>query len=74
MPKCKGVRLELKKALQEQLLQKEMSRRQFLQFAGVAVISLFGLSNLLSLLTNLGDAKPKDKTERHGFGASKFGV
>ena len=59
-------------------LNTEITRKQFLQYMGTAFLMVFGLNNLVSLLTG---TKPKHlfmdhgSTEgAHGFGSSKFGV
>jgi len=61
-------------------LSKEITRKQFLQFSAAALLSVFGVGNIISLLTGSkrhhttivigGDSK----NNRHGFGSSKFGV
>ncbi len=61
------------------LLNKAMTRREFLQFAGSSFLVLFGLGNLIALLEHtrktanapaLADAAPAS----HGFGSRKFGA
>jgi hypothetical protein len=59
-------------------LNTEITRKQFLQFMGTAVLMVFGLNNLISLLTGshptkhvyLHGAAP---SAGHGFGSSRFG-
>ena len=56
------------------LLNKEMTRKEFLQYTVGALLVVFGFGNLLSLLTH----RVKDKVSpgddsRHGFGSRKFG-
>ena len=59
-------------------LSEEITRKQFLQYLGAALLMVFGLENLVSLLT--GRRLPHNMTGsgsvegRHGFGSSKFGV
>lgn len=59
-------------------LTQEVTRKQFLQYIGTAFLMVFGLNNLVSLLTGtkpkhiLGGHNPADG--KHGFGNSKFGV
>jgi hypothetical protein len=59
-------------------LHQEVTRKQFLQYLGTALLMVFGLNNLISLLTgNRPDhfLPGQDTSEsRHGFGSSKFGV
>lgn len=59
-------------------LNTEITRKQFLQYMGTALLMVFGLNNLISLLTG---NKPhhllpgSGATEsHHGFGSSKFGI
>lgn len=59
-----------------QILAKEISRKQFLQILAGAGFAVFGFSNFLSFVTtvtNPPQAKAND-SGRHGFGSSKFGV
>ncbi len=56
----------------------EVTRKQFLQYMAGALLMVFGLNNLVSLL--LG-SKPGHKVflqpsgaDHHGFGSSKFGA
>jgi len=63
--------------LQKKLLQREMTRKEFLQFAGSSLLILFGLSNFLTLVNHL--SKPAKVTTTsdqatHGFGSRKFGA
>lgn len=59
-------------------LSQEITRKQFLQYMAAAVLMVFGLNNLISLLTgsklehHLG--APSGRDAQHGFGSSKFGV
>lgn len=62
--------------LDKNVLAKRMTRKEFLQHAGGALIALFGLSNLLSLF---GYEKPQlaekaQTKDANGFGTRKFGV
>ncbi|HSX43167.1 MAG TPA: hypothetical protein VLF59_03715 [Candidatus Saccharimonadales bacterium] len=61
-------------------LNTEITRKQFLQYLAAAALALFGLNNLLSLLTgnhrdvqrilvNSGNTDSQD-----GFGSRRFGV
>jgi NAD dependent epimerase/dehydratase family enzyme len=57
----------------QQLLQQEVTRKQFIQVMALAIVSILGFSNLLNLLT--GAVKPaKVADASHGFGSNKFGV
>ena len=63
----------------KELLARQMSRKEFLQVAGMAVVALFGLNNFITFIKqNHGIATHKtavvDQSKRRGFGSSKFGV
>ena len=65
-------------SLREQL-NTEITRKQFLQFMAAALLAVFGLNNLISLLTGSHDVQRvlvpgASDNNRHGFGSSKFGV
>jgi len=59
-------------------LSAEITRKQFLQFMGGALLMVFGLDNLISLLTGQKIEKHiyinGNAQAGHGFGSSKFGV
>lgn len=63
--------------IQERLSQ-ELSRKQFLQLMGGAILMVFGFNNLVTLL--LGKKPGHDvfihnsPNGSHGFGSSKFGT
>jgi hypothetical protein len=66
--------------LQEKLHKKDMTRREFLQFAGSSVLFLFGLGNIISFILHMKKSNepvaaisPKESAS-HGFGSRKFGV
>ncbi|MEO6513262.1 MAG: hypothetical protein ABIR37_01125 [Candidatus Saccharimonadales bacterium] len=67
----------MSKAL-SQLLEKEVTRKEFLQFTGTALIALLGLNNFLALVTRFthgaSSTTTSDPNERHGFGSSRFGM
>lgn len=69
----------MSESLRERLNQ-EVTRKQFLQYSAGALLMVFGLNNLITLLTG---SKPDHKSfipitdsadRGHGFGSSKFGV
>lgn len=63
------------KELTEELFTRQMTRKEFVQFAGLAVISLFGINNFLSFLyKNSSSSAHHDRKSGSGFGSSKFGV
>lgn len=63
----------------KELLAKQMTRKEFLQFAGMAIIALFGLNNFITFLKQNQPATSNktavtDQSKGRGFGSSKFGV
>jgi hypothetical protein len=64
--------------LKSTLLEQEMSRKKFLSYIGIAMLTLFGLNNFISLLQgksifgqNLINQQDQDP---EAFGTRKFGV
>ena len=59
----------------DELLRKELTRKQFIQMMLLGVVSVLGFQNVLSMLTRVSD-KPAAATKKasSGFGNSKFGV
>jgi hypothetical protein len=61
-------------------LNTEITRKQFLQFFGAALLTVFGFHNLLSLLSGNGQTGhsliPNSTAgdDHDGFGARRFGV
>lgn len=56
-----------------------MSRQEFLRLFAVAMLSLFGIRNILGYLTKEGEAAPRQATApaapvSHGFGSRSFGA
>lgn len=69
----------MNKDTRTKLLDKTMTRREFLQFAGSSVLILFGLSNILALINHTKKvtevSAPKETAKASsGFGSRKFGV
>lgn len=61
-----------------ELLSRPMTRKEFLQLIGVAILSIIGITNFLSSLQS-GLITPRSrqrvaKSESSGFGSRKFGV
>jgi hypothetical protein len=59
------------------LLNKKMTRRQFLQFIASSLLVVVGLGNLIALLehTRLTANTPESPAPaNHGFGSRKFGA
>ena len=60
-------------------LNTEITRKQFLQYAAAAALMVFGVDNIISLLTGHHAQKNIFVTNQnvggqHGFGSSRFGV
>lgn len=69
----------MNKETRTKLLDKAMTRREFLQFAGSSVLILFGLSNIMALLHHtkkMAEVQTPKETAKagSGFGSRKFGV
>jgi hypothetical protein len=62
--------------LHHRLLEREMTRKEFLQYSAGAIVVLFGFGNFLSLFkTHLTQDKRLAQQEaQHGFGSRKFGA
>lgn len=66
--------------LHKKLSQKDMTRREFLQFTGGLIALLFGFGNLIALITHFvkSDEPPQvakvEADASHGFGSRKFGA
>ena len=63
---------------QNSLLEAEMTRKQFIAYMGVVLLSIFGLNNFYELLKNHGIPKHmqvgEGVQEGQGFGSRKFGA
>ncbi len=63
----------------KELFAKQMTRKEFLQLAGVAILTVIGVTNFVSTLkshlnnSGQGNEVAKSKTD-HGFGSRKFGA
>lgn len=55
----------------EKILSREMTRQQFLATLGVAIISLFGFSSVMGVLT--GDSKTEGGDNPPGYGKQNYG-
>lgn len=61
------------------LLEKEMTRQEFLKVAGLGMLSIFGVGNVLSYIVTKPQKPNQQIASRaqdnaHGFGSRKFGV
>lgn len=59
----------------EDILGKELSRRDFLKVIAGSLLLVMGAQNLISYIANFKptEARPARDTAAHGFGSSKFG-
>ena len=55
------------------IMEKPVTRRQFLGHIGLLLVSIFGFSSVLSLLLDNQKHLEPAKKATHGFGAGKFG-
>jgi hypothetical protein len=66
------------KTTRTKLLDKKMTRREFLQFAASSALVLFGLSNIIALINHTKQVveNPTNDAPRAsaGFGSRKFGA
>ena len=64
--------------LHKKLLQKELTRREFLQFLGGAIVIVIGFGNLITLMKHFTKTAEPDKVANtdtnNGFGTRKFGA
>lgn len=61
------------------LLSKQMTRREFLQFAGSSLLVLFGLGNIIALINHAkqtaeAPTTPVPMKAATGFGSRRFGA
>jgi peptide subunit release factor RF-3 len=58
-----------------ELIETEMTRRNFLKFLAGGALVLFGINNLISYVLQFKASPKAEQSEtRRGFGSSKFGV
>lgn len=63
----------------KELLAKQMTRKEFLQIIGVGILTVFGVSNFLSLLGSRSQPTVRSREvasndSSRGFGSRKFGM
>lgn len=68
----------VKKSIVQTIRDKEMDRKDFLKYSGLAIISLVGLKGVVSILTS-SDDNPINKITNspensRGFGSGKYGA
>jgi len=58
----------------KELLDKEVTRKEFLKYGAMILLSLFGLHNIINLLSgNSHSLSGSNREATHGFGSRKFG-
>lgn len=57
----------------KELVDKEMSRKDFLKFMAGGALVLFGVNNLLSYFLQSKSPSSQNLPTSHGFGSRKFG-
>lgn len=75
----KGVfQIVINKNIIKKISDKEMNRKDFLKYSGLAVLSLVGVGKVVSLLSQAGDQKSAagshDKKVARGFGGGAYGA
>lgn len=62
----------------DELLQREVTRGEFLRIIGVAAVGVFGIHNIISGINQsahiLDNPRRPQETARHGFGSRRFGA
>lgn len=53
-----------------QLLEKEVSRKEFLKSAGIILLSIVGVTGMLKAISSLGE----NKQQKQGFGKGPYGA
>ena len=68
--------IDIKSTNIQQIMQQELTRKQFVQLLGALVVSILGFDNLLKLLTkaNRSASGKHAAGDGRGFGSSKFGI
>ncbi len=59
--------------LVDELLYKEMSRKEFLSTIGIGVVSILGFSGLVKMLSSQKQQK-QHRTQSSGYGSTSYGV
>lgn len=68
----------MKDDIQHKLLVKKMTRQEFFHFVGGSLLVLFGLGNIIALISHVKKTTDTDTKQAvdasHGFGSRKFGA
>lgn len=58
----------------QEILQQEISRKEFLRYIGIALLGMIGVTSFLNNLSNsLGQQTVQTKKESAGYGYSAYG-
>ncbi len=57
----------------DELLQKEMSRQDFLKTVGVGLLAVFGFSSVFKMLNGMSGHGGNHKVANAGYGSSPYG-
>ncbi len=56
------------------LLQKEVTRKEFIATSGLAIVSILGFSTIIHFLTGHGNGRPiVASSKQSGYGSSSYG-
>lgn len=55
------------------LLQQDVSRKEFLRYIGIALLSLIGVASMLQSLSGAANTATQKQTKNSGYGASAYG-
>ncbi|MES2970919.1 MAG: hypothetical protein V4702_01185 [Patescibacteria group bacterium] len=55
------------------LMQKEVSRKEFLRYLGLALLAVIGITNLINNLQNTLSGERQKKLQSNGYGSSVYG-
>ncbi len=54
-------------------MQKEVSRKEFLRYLGLALLAVIGITNLINNLQNTLSGERQKKLQSNGYGSSVYG-
>jgi hypothetical protein len=57
----------------QELLQRELTRKEFLQTIGLMALSVIGITSMLGNVDKILNPNPKVSQEQNGYGMSPYG-
>jgi len=57
----------------ENIMQKEMTRKEFLTTLGFGIASIFGIANILKYVMGRGNTRTGAASASYGYGSSTYG-